>query len=46
MDDTDAVELIGREAFVRALLRGGPLVVPDDLDPGPTADDPDTSRTS
>jgi hypothetical protein len=32
MDDTDALELSGIEAFVVALLGGGPLVVPDDPD--------------
>ena len=28
MDDTDALELTGIEDFVRALLAGGPFVVP------------------
>jgi len=28
MDDTDALELTGLEAFVLALLGGGPRVVP------------------
>jgi hypothetical protein len=44
MDDTDALELIGLEAFVLGLLGSGPRVVPDD--PDAAEDETDASPAS